>query len=99
MATPRKPQDRRTKAVNETEEVPPFEFEHNGKSYALASADTLDAGFARKNRKLSPEDQFFTVLEALADDETLAAIDSMKKADFEKFQREFFAHSGVELGE
>jgi hypothetical protein len=99
MTAPRKPQDRKPKSVNETEEVTPFEFEHNGESYTLASADTLDAGFARKNRKLSPNDQFFTVLEVLADDETLAAIDSMKKADFEKFQREFFAHSGVELGE
>jgi hypothetical protein len=99
MAAPKKPQDRKPKAVNESEEVQPFEFEHNGKTYTLASAETLDAGFARKNRKLNPDDQFFTVLEALADDDTLAAIDSMKKAEFENFQREFFAHSGVELGE
>lgn len=99
MAAPRKPQDRQAKAVNESEETEPFEFDHNGKTYTLASADTLDAGFARKNRKLSPDDQFFTVLEALADEETLAVIDSMRKQEFEKFQRAFFAHSGIELGE
>lgn len=99
MAAPKKPQDRLTKqAVNETEGAP-FEFEHGGKSFTLNSADTLDAGFARKNRKLSPDDQLFTLLEALADDEALAAIDSMKKAEFEAFQRAFFAHSGIELGE
>ncbi|QDG88868.1 hypothetical protein [Pseudarthrobacter sp. NIBRBAC000502770] len=99
MAAPRKPQDRQTKAVNDSAETEPFEFEHHGQTYTLASADTLDAGFARKNRKLAPDDQFFTVLEALADDETLAAIDSMRKQEFEQFQKAFFAHSGIELGE
>lgn len=99
MTAPRKPQDRKPKAVNESEENAPFEFEHNGETFTLASADTLDAGFARKNRKLTPDDQFFTVLEALADDETLAAIDSMRKQEFEAFQKAFFTHSGIELGE
>ena len=99
MAAPRKPQDRKPKQETTEAEVTPFEFEHNGETYTLASADVLDAGFARRNRKLTPDDQFFTLIEELADEDALAAIDSMKKAEFDVFQRAFYAHSGIELGE
>lgn len=98
MTAPKKPQDRQPKQAHPSPDES-FEFDHHGETFTLASADTLTAGFARKNRKLSPDDQLFTVLEALADDEALAAIDSMNKAEFEEFQRVFFAHSGIELGE
>ncbi|MDN4645358.1 hypothetical protein [Arthrobacter sp. PsM3] len=99
MAAPRKPQDRKPAQTPAGTEAPGFEFEHHGETFTLASADTITSGFARKNRKLSPDDQLYTLLEELADDDALAAIDSMRKPEFEVFQRAFFAHSGIELGE
>ncbi len=105
MATPRTPQDRLPKreAAEKIEPHPelPFTFTGpDGETYQLAATeDILDAGFARRNRNKTPEDQLFTMLEALADDDALAAIDSMKKHEFLQFQRDFYAHTGAELGE
>lgn len=99
MATPRKPQDRKPKTV-EARPDEPFEFEHDGQTYTLAApSDILTVGWARKNRHRTLDDQLFTLIEAIAEDDALAAIDEMRKPEFEKFQHDFFAHSGITLGE
>jgi hypothetical protein len=100
MAAPRKPQDRKAKDVKEESGVHiPFEFEHNGQTYHLAAGDTLTVGFARKMRHLSQGDQVFLLIEALADEEALAAIDDMHAEEFETFQKAWKQHSGITPGE
>lgn len=98
MAAPRKPQDRAEKTPKDRSGEP-FEFDHDGATYRLAPSNTLTVGFARKIRKLHEADQFFTILEALADDDTLAAIDDMDKTEFTAFREAYFKFSGVTPGE
>lgn len=96
------PQDHKKKTETKPEAHPdqPFQFEHNGETFQLAASDdVLDAGFARRNRNLTQEQQFWALIEALADDAALAAIDEMKRPEFQDFQRAMYAHMGVELGE
>jgi hypothetical protein len=98
MAAPRKPQDHLPKAPKATHGG--FGFSHGGKDFQLAdAADVLTVGYARKNRHKSESDQFFTIIEILAGDDALDAIDSMNKAEFKQFQIDFYAHAGVKLGE
>lgn len=60
-----------------------FEFEVNKKKYSLPHFADLPTGAVRKSRKADdPMDQAFTLIEAVADEETLAAIDSMSSKDF-----------------
>jgi hypothetical protein len=73
-----------------------FKFQHKGKAYQLAPSNILGVGFARRIRKLGPEDQLFTVLEALADDETMAAIDDMGHEEFHQFQWDWQRHNADE---
>jgi hypothetical protein len=73
-----------------------FKFQHGGKQYQLRPSSSLTVGFARKIRKLREEDQIFTVLEALADEETLAAIDDMGHAEFQQFQWDWQKHNADE---
>lgn len=94
------PQDRKPKKATKNEDVvEPFTFTHDGKEYTLQSADILSVGFARKIRHLDQSSQFFEILEALADDDALAAIDGMHRAEFEQFTSDFYAHSKVHQGE
>lgn len=100
----KKPQDHKPKkkAEDKPEARPdePFEFEHDGKAYTLAvPAEVLTAGFARRTRHLDLASQFFEMLELLADEKTLAAVDEMQRDEFNAFQRSFYEHIGVELGE
>ena len=74
----------------------PFKFTHDGKQYQLLPSSVLDVGFARRMRKLTGEDQLFTVLEALADEETLAAIDDMHHEEFLQFQWDWQNHNADE---
>lgn len=100
MTAPRKPQDRKPRAraaKNGVDE--PFVFTHNGKEFSLPPGSTLNVGFARKIRHLSEGDQIFTILEELADEETMAAIDDMHSAEFAQFQKDWQAHSQVTPGE
>jgi hypothetical protein len=98
MATTKKPQDHKSKV--EANPDSPFVFTHDGETFELAAPSAvLTAGFSRKNRHKTLEDQFFTLIEALADDAALAAIDDMRKDEFQQFQIDFYAHSGADLGE
>lgn len=71
----------------------PFKFEHRGREYQLLPSSTLNVGFARRIRHLPEADQIFTVLEALADDETMAAIDTMGHEEFQQFQWKWQKHN------
>lgn len=99
MAQARTPQDHKPKKKT-ADPSTPFVFEHNGQQFQLAAPeDVLTAGFTRQIRKLSQLDQLFTMFEALADEDALAAIDEMKKPEFEQFQKDFYEHIGADLGE
>lgn len=96
---PKKPQDRKPKKVAANPDEP-FEFEHDGETFTLAAPSAvLTAGFARRTRHMDLANQFFEMVEELADEKALAAIDEMQKDEFQQFQRDFYAHAGVELGE
>ena len=99
MAAPRKPQDHKTKQADPAPDEP-FEFEHGGQTFSLsAPSEVLTAGFARKNRHRDSTDQLFTMLEVLADEAALDAIDDMKRDEFAAFTGAFYEHAGIELGE
>jgi len=77
-----------------------FEYTLNdGTLITLPRFDSVKPGVIRKIRKLSDVDQFFTVLETLADADTLAIIDDLEQEEFQNLQEAWFKHSGVELGE
>lgn len=77
-----------------------FHYEVGGKKITLPRfEDVLTFGFARKTRHLSQADQMFEVVEAAADEKTLAIIDTMKPSDMEQFFTAWQKHSGVGLGE
>lgn len=97
MSAPRKPQDRKPKSA-EAEEC--FTFEHDGESHTLKpTLETLTPGFMRKIRKLDDLDAFFTILEELADEDQLAAVDSMTHEQFGELSKAFYAHLGATQGE
>jgi len=95
MATARKtPQDHKKSADEDR-----FEFEHDGEAYSLPKFGSWSAGLVRRVRKLSDVDASFTILEEVADPETLAVIDSMPLERFNELQQEWAEHAGVSLGE
>lgn len=71
----------------------------DGSTITVPPFNSVKPGLVRKIRKLSEVDQFFTVLETLADEDTIAVIDDMTHDEFEDFQAEWFKHAGVDLGE
>lgn len=71
----------------------------DGTELTLPAFNSVKPGLIRKIRKLSDVDQFFTVLEAVADEDTIAKIDDMDHDVFEDFQKEWFRHAGVDVGE
>src|SRR5690554_32376 len=92
--TAKKPQDRKKPAAEDA-----FEFEHDGKTYTLPKFGTWSAGLVRRVRKLPDVDATFTILEEVADPETLAAIDAMGLDEFNQLQQDWADHGGVTLGE
>lgn len=71
----------------------------DGTDITLPRFDSVKPGVIRKIRKLSDVDQFFTVLETLADEDTLAVIDELEQEEFQSLQEAWFKHSGVDMGE
>lgn len=70
-----------------------------GKELTLPRFDSVKPGVIRKIRKLSDVDQFFTVLEHLADEDSLAIIDDLDQPEFQDLQTKWFEHAGVDMGE
>lgn len=98
MSDIKQPQDRKSKAKKEPAR---FTFQANGKTYEFAkdTDDVITPGWLRKNRHLSPEDQFFTLVELLTDEDTLDELDGLSQKDFRRLQTEFYEHLGADRGE
>lgn len=88
----KKPADRKPKSEN----VDCFTFTHDGVEHTLRPTyDVLTPGFMRANRRRDDLDAFFTILEALADADTLDVIDNMTRAEFKDLQDDFYKHLEV----
>lgn len=78
----------------------PFNYTTDaGVTITVPSLAKIKAGVIRKTRKLEPGDQMFTIMEAVADEATLAAIDDMDGDELARFTEQWGAHSGADLGE
>lgn len=99
MAAPRKPQDHKPKDDHNPDSGG-FEFTHAGTTYQLANPrDVLKVGWARKHRNQSEINVLFDMLEELADEDALAAVDDMGAAEFEQFQRDLQEFQKAAVGE
>lgn len=76
-----------------------FEFTHNGETYTLPSFATLKAGLIRRVRNMDKADGLFAVIEEVANEDTLAAVDDMTMTEFGDMLRNWQRHAGVSLGE
>lgn len=89
-ANAKKPSDRKPKADDETLA---FTFEHDGQSFTFKPTyDVLSPGFLRANRRRDEIDAFFTMVEALADEDTLEVIDHMDRDSFKALMEGFYDH-------
>lgn len=59
----------------------------------------VNAGVIRRIRYQSEGQQFFTILEKVADDGTLELIDELSGDEFTDFRKAWYEHSGISLGE
>lgn len=59
----------------------------------------VNAGVIRRIRYQSEGQQFFTILEKVADDDTLELIDELSGDEFAEFRKAWYKHSGISLGE
>lgn len=70
----------------------------DGTEIVLPHVGKIKSGVLRRIRKADPVDQVFTLVEAVADEETLAKIDDLDSADlnslFEEWQK-----AGASVGE
>lgn len=93
---PAKPQDhKRSKAEMASE---PFEFEHNGETFTLPPSSAIKAGMLRRFRKLDDLDVAFSIIEEVADEDALAALDDMDLARFNEVVSDWQEHIGVDAG-
>ena len=90
----KKPADRKPKKKDAPEA---FTFEHDGEQYTFKPTyDVLTPGWLRKNRRRDETDAFFTMVEALVqDDETLDVIDNMTRSEFRALMTEFYEYLEV----
>lgn len=105
MAAPKKPQDHKPKATEETEDNG-FSFEVDGETYTLKPATgNFTRAVYRRIRKESEVDQMFSIVELLAPDEkTLDAFDRIPDEDFKDvftkpFNTYFKKINGATVGE
>lgn len=101
----------RTKPEPESESAAPdpafFTFTDSaGVAHTMPNrtVETLNVGFARRNRHRDTADYTFVVIESLAGDgpeaaEILDAVDNMKPEDWIRFNRELNTHIGASRGE
>jgi hypothetical protein len=99
---PKQPQDHKSKVGEPVEEC--FSFEAHGKTWTLApTKSVLNPGFVRRHRNAGEGDIFYTLIESLADGDTLEAFDTMSFAEnaetIEAFGEHVRAVMGASLGE
>lgn len=94
----KKPSDRKSK---KSEQAEAFSFEHDGETYSFKPTfDILTPGFLRKNRRRDEIDAFFTMVEALVeDDATLDVIDNMSRDEFQSLMTDFYGYLEANQGE
>lgn len=93
MTDPRTPQDHKA-PQSEGNEGGAFTFTTEaGETFTVPDGGDLPVGFARSIRRLPQEDQVFTILERLCDEETLAKIDTMTGREFGEFYKAWQAHA------
>ena len=76
-----------------------FDIPGTKKKITLPHFDSVKPGVIRKVRKEGDTQVFFTVLEALADEKTLAVIDEFDKDTFSEFAKAWQEASKTSTGE
>lgn len=66
-----------------------------GVEIAIPPMKRIKAGVIRKHRKLEPIDAAFSILETIADEETLAKIDELDSDELNDMMKEWQAEVGV----
>lgn len=100
MASPKAPQDHKTKATDEPEA---FTFEHDGETYSFKpTKSVLTPGFVRKHRHSDGGDIVYTLIELLTDEDALDVLDNMSfednRAVIKAFDKHVEALMGADLG-
>lgn len=75
-----------------------FHYEHNGKKFTLPRMDQIPFGVARKLRKESEEEQFYGMLEMVADKKALDIIDTMFPNDVKVLMDKWGAAAETDAG-
>lgn len=101
MAAPKQPQDHKISAAEAEALKTTYTFEGvDGETYELPTFSMSDAGltagFVRKNRKNDAE-LLYTIVEALATEEALGALDEFSPERFGEVMKAWQEHSGAEL--
>lgn len=101
MAAPKQPQDHKLKAAEADALRLPFEYEGaDGETHTLPhfspTAAGLTAGDLRKNRKNEME-LLYIIVEALADDEQLDALDALTVDRFGEVMKAWQEAAGADL--
>lgn len=65
----------------------------------LPRFENIPFGLIRKNRKLPMHEQFFALLEEVADEDTLKLMDDQPQKAMNKFMEAWQKDSGVSMGE
>ena len=77
-----------------------FTFEHNGETYSLKPASKIKVGALRKAQSAPDElSAMFAILEAVAEEDALAAIDDMTVEQLTGMFADFQRQGGVSLPE
>lgn len=78
-----------------------FTFEHDGKTYEFEKGfeEVRSPRWLRANRRRDELDLAFTILETIAGDEALDAIDSMNEDEFMALAKRLNKEMGASLGE
>lgn len=76
-----------------------FHYRHQDSTVTLPYLRNIKVGVIRKLRNLTPENQFFGILEAVADKATLEVIDDMTADEFGHLMEAWQKESGITVGE
>lgn len=80
-----------------TTDEPLFTFEHDGQSYTFERplSAVRSPRWVRANRRRDELDLMWTIVETIAGDEALAAIDTMTEAEFDGLMKQLEREQGA----
>lgn len=84
------PQDRKRPKAEAAAE--PVTFDHDGKTYTLPVRTDIKAGMLRRHRNKEEIDYMFSLIEDIADAETIAALDDLDMDTFNDLIGEWGDH-------